>query len=111
MVKLLIINKTINFNECWYEVNEIFVKIENLQETLFTWQSIKLKIRENYITFIIKYPEKFTYKVLSNLVRDCGEGQTDERADGQTDGQTERRLYARPLESIIMSDNNELHID
>ena len=43
MVKLLIINITMNFNEFWQELSEIFVKIEILQETPFCMTEHQIK--------------------------------------------------------------------
>ena len=43
MVKLLLTNLTMNFHECLYELNEIIIKIENLQETPFCMAEHQIK--------------------------------------------------------------------
>ena len=80
MVKLLLINITINFNECSYELNELYAKIENLQETPFCMIEHQIKNPGKLHNLIVKYPEKFTYEVLSNLVQELWRW-TDEWTD------------------------------
>ena len=79
-----------NFNECSYELNEIFVKIENLRETPFCMTEHQIKNPGKLIKFyhlnILRSLHMTFYPIWS---RSCGRW-TDRRKCGRTDGWTDK---------------------